>query len=187
MLRIKKKRAVCWRGGYFGYYFLTGSLRDSKSQLRTAMRQVHRWICRHNHRGIQNGSSVRWRDRFTDEKCRQNHRGIQNGSSIRWRVLFTVRIADGITDEIFHRWIHRQKLIYPLSLDLILPYFFFFFLISTLPNCKHPTPPPKKNLPLLSTTSHISWSLIVTESVFWFTYGFLSVFVSNSIFLNFNI
>jgi hypothetical protein len=47
--------------------------------------------------------------------------------------------------------------------------------------------PPKTNLPLLSTTSHISWSLLVTASVFWFTDGFLSVFVSNSIFLNFNI
>ena len=74
-----------------------------------------------------------------------------------------------------------------LSLHPILPYFSFFLLISTLPNCKQPAPPPKKNLPLLSTTSHISWSLLVTASVFWFTDGFLSVFVSNSIFLNFNI
>jgi hypothetical protein len=67
---------------------------------------------------------------------------IQNDSSIRWRVLFTVRIADGITDGICRRWIHWQKLIYPL--DPILPYFSFFFsfffLISTLPNCKHPAP-----------------------------------------------
>ena len=145
-----------------------------KSQLCTATRPVHRWTCRRNHRGIpninsvrwrdrftdekcrqnhqgiQNGSSVRWRDRFTNEKCRRNHRGIQNGSSVWWRVLFTVRIADGITDRIGRRWIRRQKLIYPLSLDSVLPYFSFFFLISTLPNCKQPAP-LSENISLFST------------------------------------
>jgi len=124
MLRIKKKRAVHWRGGHWGYFLPTESPRDSKRQLRTVTRPVHRW------------------------KCRRNHRGIQNDSSVWWRVLFTVRIADGITDKIVRRWIRRQKLIYPLSLDPILPYFSFFFssffLISTLPNCKQPAPLPKK-------------------------------------------
>ena len=67
------------------------------------------------------------------------------------------------------------------------PYFSFFFLISTLPNCKQPAPPPTNNFPLLSTISYISWSLLVTASVFWFTDGFLLVFISNSILLNFNI
>ena len=81
----------------------TESLRDSKRQLRTVTRPIHR--C----------------------KCRWNHRGIQNSSSVRWRALFTVRIADRITDGIFRRWIRQQKLIHPLSLDPILPYFSFFF------------------------------------------------------------
>jgi hypothetical protein len=64
-----------------------------------------------------------------------------------------------------------------------------FLLLLPHPNSPQlqTTSPPKKNLPLLSTTSHISWSLLVTTSVFWFTDGFLSVFVGNSIFLNFNI
>jgi len=60
----------------------------------------------------------------------------------------------------------------------------FFLLLPHLnsPQLQTTSPPPKKNLPLLSTTSHISWSILVTASVFWFTYGFLSVFISNSIF-----
>jgi hypothetical protein len=117
---------------------------DSKRQLRTVTWPIHRW------------------------KCWQNHRGIQNGSSLRWLALFAVRGADEITYEIVRRWSRRQKLIYLLSLNPILPYFSFFFLISTLPNCKQPAPPPpKKNLLFLSTTSHISWSLLVTASVFW--------------------
>jgi len=124
MLRIKKKRAVRWCGGYCGYFLSTESPRDSKRQLCTVTRPVHRW------------------------KCRRNNQGIQNDSSVRWHVLFTIRIADGITDEIVRRWIRRQKLIHPLSLDPILPYFSFFFsfffLISTLPNCKQPAPLPKK-------------------------------------------
>jgi len=49
---------------------------------------------------IQNVSSVQWRDRFHWWKCWWNHRGIHNSSSVRWRALFTVRIADGITDGI---------------------------------------------------------------------------------------
>ena len=175
-----------------------------KRQLRTVTRPVHRWTCRRNHRGIQNVSSVWWQDRFTDEKYWRNHRGIQNvssvwwqdrftdekywrnhwgiqnGSSVRWHVLFTVRIADIIV----RRWIRRQKLIYPLFLLLLL---LLFLPHLNSPQLQTTSPPPKKNFPLLSATSHISWSLLVTASVFWFTYEFLSVFVSNSIFLNFNI
>jgi hypothetical protein len=52
------------------------SPRDSKRQLRTVTWPIHRW------------------------KCRRNHWGIQNGSSVRWHALFTIRRADGITDEI---------------------------------------------------------------------------------------
>ena len=68
---------VRWRGGYCGYFLPTESLRDSKCQLRTVTWPIHR--C----------------------KCRRNHRGIQNSSSVRWRAMFTVRLADGITDGIW--------------------------------------------------------------------------------------
>jgi len=125
MLRIKKRgwfadveviAGIFYRRNHRGIQL--------KRQLRTVTRPVHRW------------------------KCRRNNRGIQNGSSVRWHVLFTVRIADGITYGIVRRWICRQKLIHPLSLDPILPYFSFFFsfffLISTLPNCKQPAPLLKK-------------------------------------------
>ena len=69
------------------------------------------------------------------------------------------------------RKIRRKKLIYASSTDPLLPYFSFFFLIPTLPICKQPAPPPppNKNLPRISTTSYISWSFVVTTSVFWFT------------------
>jgi len=69
------------------------------------------------------------------------------------------------------RWNRRKRLIYILFADLLLPYFSFFFLIPTLPIYKQPAP-PNKNLPHLSTTSYISWSFVVTASVFWFIDGF---------------
>jgi len=52
-----------------------------------------------------------------------------------------------------------------------------FLLLLPNPNSPHlqttrPPPPPNKNLPHLSTTSYISWSFVVTTSVFWFTNGF---------------
>jgi hypothetical protein len=72
----------------------------------------------------------------------------------------------------FRRWNRRKKLIYDSFADPLLPYFSFFFLIPTLLICKQLAPPPplkKKNLPSISTTSYISWSFVVTTSVFWFT------------------
>jgi hypothetical protein len=45
---------------------------------------------------------------------------------------------------IFCRGNHRKTLIYVISADPLLPYFFFFFLIPTLPICKQPDPPPPK-------------------------------------------
>jgi len=44
----------------------------------------------------------------------------------------------------FRRWNRRKKLIYVSPADPLLPYFSFFFLISTLPICKQPAPPPPK-------------------------------------------
>jgi hypothetical protein len=138
---------VRWRGGFCGWFLPTESPRDSKRQLRTVT-----WpIQRHNHR--------------------RNHRGIQNNSSVRWRVLFTVRIADGITDEIIPSVKPSVKVnICPLCR----PSPPLFHLLLSHPNSPQlqTTSPPKKNLPLLSTTSHISWSFVVTASMFWFTNGF---------------
>ena len=146
MFRIKKK-TVRWRGGFCGWFLPTESPTDSKLQLRMVMWPVHRL------------------------KCWRNYRGIRNGRSVRWRVDFSIRIADGRTDELFRWWNRWKKLIYALSPDPLLPYFSFFFLIPTLPICKQPAP-PNKNLHHLSTTSYISWSFVVTTSVFWFTEGF---------------
>jgi len=167
MLRIKKRGQFADMEVIAGIFYRQNHRGIQKSQLRMATRRVHRWICQRNHRGIQNGSSVLWRPIY-----RQNS----------WRI---------------HRWnipsvnpsvkVNISPLTQPYP-----PLFLLLLLLLLLPHLNSPqlqtsSPPPKKNLPLLSTTSHISWSLLVTISVFWFTYGFLSVFVSNSIFLNFNI
>ena len=147
MLRIKKKRggSLTWR--LLGLFFTdeiterfktsasygdvidslmempTDSPRDSKRQLHMVTWPIHRW------------------------KYRQTRRRIQNSSTVRWRALFADRLDDGFTYIIICWGSRRQKLIYPLKLDPILPYFSFFFLISTLPNCKQPAPPPKKKSP----------------------------------------
>jgi hypothetical protein len=42
--------------------------------------------------------AVRWRGGFCRWFYRRNHRGIQNGSSVRWRDRFTIWNADGITE-----------------------------------------------------------------------------------------
>jgi hypothetical protein len=90
----------------------------------------------------------------------------------------------------FRRWNRRKKLIYDSSADPLLPYFSFFFLIPTLLICKQPAPPPpppKKKSPMyqhnklyfLKFCGHNIRVLIYRQ--------ILSIFVSNSIFLNFNI
>jgi hypothetical protein len=106
--------------------------------------------------------------------CRRNHRGIQTRISIQWRDLFTVR-----------RWVRWQKLIYDHSVVPFLPYF-SFFPIPTLPYCKQPAP-PKKKYP--SSQHNKSYFLkFCGHNIHFLIYRWiLSVFVSNFIFLNFNI
>jgi len=190
-LRIKKKRAVRWRGGYCGYFLPTESPRDSKKsalygdetgspmnmptesprnskwQLRTVTRPVHRW-------------------KMPTESPRDSKRQLsmvtcpiycQNSRRNHGRNRPSVNPSAKVNISPLTR---PYPPLFLLLLLLLLPYL-------NSPQLQTTSPPPKKNLPLLSTTSHISWSLLVTVSVFWFTYGFLSVFVSNSIFLNFNI
>ena len=88
------------------------------------------------------------------------------------------------------RWNRRKKLIYVhvSSTDPLFSYFSFFLLIPTLPICKQPAPlPPKKKsssyqhnkLYFLKFCGHSIRVLIYRR--------ILSFFVSNSIFLNFNI
>jgi hypothetical protein len=82
------------------------------------------------------------------------YRGIQTKISIQWHALFTVRMADELTDGIILSVSPSAKVnICPLCrpsppLFLLLPH----------PNSPllQTTSPKKKNLPLLSTTSHIS-------------------------------
>jgi hypothetical protein len=64
--------------------------------------------------------------------------------------LFTVRMVDGLTDEIISSVRSSVKLIYDNSVDPLLPYFFFFFPFPTLPYCKQPAPPKKKQISLFS-------------------------------------
>jgi len=110
---------VTWR--YYGYFLP----RDSKRQLRTVTWLIHRW------------------------KCRCNHRGIQNGSSVWWRALFTVRLADEITDGIVMSVKSSTKVnISPLQRPS--PPLFLIL----LPHLNSPqlqtTNPPKKKISLFS-------------------------------------
>ena len=164
---------------------------------------------RRNHRGIQNIIPVRWCDQFTNENADEITEGFKTSApygdvtdSLMKMMMESSRDSKRqhhtVTCPVCRqssRWNHRRNSpsvkpsvkvnIFPLTRPY-LPLFLLF-----LPHLNSPqlqtTSTPKKNLPLLSITSHISWSLLVTTSVFRFTDGFLSVFVSNSIFLNFNI
>ena len=138
---------------------------------RTLCRLLRRWFWR-NHRQIQNDSPS------SDVTGSPFELPMDSPRDLKWRIRT-------VTCRFFHqnhrcthrrrfrRWNRKKKLIYVSSADPLLPYFSFFFLIPTLPICKQPAPlPPNKNLPHLSTTSYISWSFVVTASVFWFTDGF---------------
>jgi hypothetical protein len=121
----------------------TDSPRDSKRQLHMVTWPIHRW------------------------KYRQTRRRIQNSSTVRWRALFADRLDDGFTYIIICWGSRRQKLIYPLKLDPILPYFSFFFLISTLPNCKKPAPPPQKKISLFSAQQVIYLEVFLSQHPCW--------------------
>jgi hypothetical protein len=87
----------------------------------------------------------------------------------------------------FHRWNRQKKLIYDSSADPLLPYFSFFFLIPTLPICKQPAPLPPKKTPSYQHNK-LYFLKFCCHSICVLIYRrILSIFVSNSIFLNFNI
>jgi hypothetical protein len=135
-----------------GYVFLTESPTDSKRQ---SVQCPYSDVTGSPFKlPTDSPRDLKWQIRTVTCLCfRQNHRRFH-----RWN---------------FRRWNRRKKLIYDSSGDPLLPYFSFFFLIPTLLTCKQPAPPPPQiNLPHISTTSYISWSFVVTASVFWFTDGF---------------
>jgi len=113
---------------------------------------------------------LKWQIRTVTGLCfRQNHRRNNRRS--------------------FRRWNHWKKLIYDSSVDPLLPYFSFFFLIPTLPICKQTTPLPKKKKKSSSYQHNKLYFLkFCGHSIRVLIYRrILSIFVSNSIFLNFNI
>jgi hypothetical protein len=118
-------------------------------------------------------------------KCRR----IRNGRSVWWRVEFSIRIANELTDGIIRRWNRLKKLIYALFANPLLPNFSLFFLIPTLPFCKQPSPPPLKQKSPSSQHNKLLYFLkFCGHSIHVLIYQWiLSIFVSNSIFLNFNI
>jgi hypothetical protein len=90
--------------------------------------------------------------------------------------------------EKIHRWNRRKKLIYVLPADPLLSYFSFFFLIPTLPICKQPAPLPLKQKSPSSQHNKLYFLKFCGHSIRVLIYQrILSIFVSNSIFLNFNI
>jgi len=115
--------------------------------------------------------------------------------SVQWRDRFAVSIADGLTEgfemadpysdvSMFLSESPTEcpsvKLSEKVNIwQLWRPTPPLFLLLLLNPNSPHlqttspPSPPPKKiNLPHINTTSYISWSFVVTASVFWFTDGF---------------
>jgi hypothetical protein len=61
---IKKKgSSLTWK--FLRVILPTESPKDSNRQLRTVTWSIHRQNCRWNHRGIQTGIFIQWRDRFT--------------------------------------------------------------------------------------------------------------------------
>ena len=141
------------------------------------------------YRGIQNVSSVQWRDRFIDGNADELTEGFKTSAPYgdmtdspmkiptesptdsKWqhrmvRALFADRLADGFTDRIIRRGSRRQKLIYPLKLDPILPYFSFFFLISTLRPPKKKSPSSQHNKSYIFKSSCHSIRVLIYRRIF---------------------
>ena len=149
------------------------------------MKVLAGYFFRRNHRRIQNDSP------YSDVTGSPFKLPTESPRDLKWQIrTVTCRFFRQNHWRKIRRWNRRKKLINVSSADPLLSYFSFFFLIPTLPICKQPAPPPpqKKNLPHISTTSYISWSFVVTASARVLIYRrILSIFVSNYIFLNFNI
>ena len=127
--------------------------------------------------GFEMPDPYRWRDRCTVKNTDVITEGFEKqvrAVTCRLPVRITDGFADVFTDEINPSIMPSAKVnIWPFCRHSPPP---FLFLLPN-PNPPHlqitsPPSPQKKNLPHLSTTSCISWSFVVTASVFWFTDGF---------------
>ena len=126
-----------------------------------------------------------WRVIFSD--------GITDGFKKTARTTTIVYIADGITDGFEMANLYGDVSIVLSEASTVSPTECpsvrvnicpicwpsppLILLLLLNPNSPHlqttsPPSPPNKNLPHISTTSYISWSFVVTASVFWFTDGF---------------
>jgi len=132
---------------------------------------------------------------------RWHHRRIQKRQPVQWCDRCAVYIIDGLTEGFEMADPYGDVSMFPLEsqtwsptdspteypsvkpsvkvniCQLCRPSPPLFLLLLPNPNSPHlqttsPPSPPKKSLPHISTTSYISWSFVVTTSVFWFTEGF---------------
>ena len=139
----------------------TDSQRDSNRQIHTVTWPIHCLNCRWNHLGIQTGISIQWCDRFT------------------------IKMVGGITDRSSPSVIPSAKVnIWPICR----PFPSLFLLLLPHPNSlllQTTSPPPKKKKSPFSLHKFFKFCghnirVLIYQQI-------LSVFVSNSIFLNFNI
>ena len=148
--------------------------------------------------GFKTSDPYVWCDRFTVKNTDGIIEGFEIADPYGWHDRFTVKNTDGITEGfekqvhavtcLFSRQNYRQSRWRCYSVDEAIGKSEYmatlrrpspppFLLLLPNPNSPHlqitsPPSPPNKNLAHLSTTSCISWSFVVTTSVFWFTDGF---------------
>jgi len=132
---------------------------------------------------------------------RRHHRRIQKRQPVQWRDQCTVYITDELTKGFEMTDPYGDVSMFPSESQTLSPTDSpmeypsvkpsvkvnicqlcwpsppLFLLLLRNPNSPHlqttsPPSPLKKSLPHISTTSYISWSFVVTASVFWFTEGF---------------
>jgi hypothetical protein len=134
---------------------------------------------------------------LTGHFFRRHHRRIQKRQPVQWRNRCAVYITDGLIEGFEMADPYGDVSMFPSEsqtwsptdspteypsvkvniCQLCRPSPPLFLLLLSNPNSPHlqttsPPSPPKKSLPHISTTSYISWSFVVTASVFWFTEGF---------------
>ena len=140
-----KKKAGRWRGGFGGLFFSDG--------FKTTARTV----------------PVKWCDRFAVYISDGLTEGFEMTDPYGDVSMFPsespTEFSSGKPSEKVNIW------------QLWRPTPPLFLLLLPNPNSPHlqttsPPSPPQINLPHISTTSYISWSFVVTTSVFWFTDGF---------------
>ena len=125
---------------------------------------------------------------FAGHFCRRNHRGIQNDRSVRWRVTFAVRIADRLTNKILPSLKPLENVntcpLYQSSPPL------FLLLLPHLnsPHLQTTSHPLQKKKSPSSQHNKLYFLKFCGHNIHVLIYRLiLSIFISNFIFLNFNI